>query len=185
MTVYEGRPKSNEGRLEKEIRVYDFLDNLGIKYYRIDHNVANTMDECETLEVALETVICKNLFLCNRQKTDFYILMMPAAKPFKTKDLSHKIGTSRLSFADPCFMEEFLDVTPGSVSIMGLMNDKANRVRLIVDVDVLKPEYVGCHPCINTSSLKIKREDVFDKYLKAVHHKPTYVELDWDEGENN
>lgn len=178
MKLLLGRPKTNEGRLDKEIRVYDLLDSLNIEYYRIDHQPAPNFESCIEIEKALDNVLCKNLFLCNRQKTDFYMLMMPADKHFKTKELSSQIGSSRLSFAESCYMEEFLDVTPGSVSIMGLMNDKENRVRLLVDEDVLKPEYVGCHPCINTSSIRLKTKDMFEIYLKAVHHDYTVVHLE-------
>jgi Ala-tRNA(Pro) deacylase len=104
--------------------------------------------------------------------------MMPADKHFKTKELSSQIGSARLSFAEAEYMEKFLDVTPGSVSIMGLMNDTENNVRLLVDEDVLKPEYVGCHPCINTSSIRLKTKDMFEIYLPAVHHDYTVVHLE-------
>lgn len=163
--------------MDKEIRVYDLLDSLGIEYYRIDHTPANHFEDCEEIERVLDNVLCKNLFLCNRQKTKFYMLMMPASKPFKTKELSGQIGSSRLSFAESEYMERFLDVTPGSVSIMGLMNDKENNVQLLVDEDVLKPEFVGCHPCINTSSIRLKTNDVFETYLKAVNHDYIKVRL--------
>ena len=177
MQLQNGRPTDTTGRLDKEIRTYDFLDKLGIEYQRIDHEAAFTMEVCEEIDKTLGATICKNLFLCNRQKTDFYLLMMPGDKPFKTKELSKQIGSARLSFASPDFMLEFLDIKPGAVSVMGLMNDKDNRVRLLVDEDVLKGEYVGCHPCVNTSSLKIKTADVFGKYLDAVHHTATTVKL--------
>ena len=177
MKLLLGRPKTNEGRLDKEIRVYDYLDSLGIEYYRIDHQPAGCFEDCSEIEKVLDNVLCKNLFLCNRQKTDFYMLMMPADKHFKTKELSGQIGSSRLSFAESEYMEKFLDVTPGSVSIMGLMNDKENRVRLLVDEDVLKPEYVGCHPCINTSSIRLKTKDMFEKYLPSTGHDYTVVHL--------
>lgn len=177
MKLLLGRPKTNEGRLDKEIRVYDLLDSLGIEYYRIDHSPANHFEECEEIEKVLDNVLCKNLFLCNRQHTKFYMLMMPADKVFKTKELSSQIGSSRLSFAESEYMEKFLDVTPGSVSIMGLMNDTENNVQLLVDEDVLKPEYVGCHPCINTSSIRLKTKDVFETYLSAVHHDYIKVKL--------
>jgi Ala-tRNA(Pro) deacylase len=173
-----GRPTTNEGRLDKEIRVYDLLDSLGIEYYRIDHQPAGCYEDCIEIEKVLDNVLCKNLFLCNRQKTAFYVLMMPADKHFKTKELSSQIGSARLSFAEAEYMEKFLDVTPGSVSIMGLMNDTENNVRLLVDEDVLKPEYVGCHPCINTSSIRLKTKDMFEVYLPAVHHDYTVVHLE-------
>ena len=177
MKLLLGSQKTNEGRIPKEIRVYDLLDSLGIEYYRIDHSPANHFEDCEEIERVLDNVLCKNLFLCNRQHTKFYMLMMPADKVFKTKELSSQIGSSRLSFAESEYMEKFLDVTPGSVSIMGLMNDKENNVQLLVDEDVLKPEYVGCHPCINTSSIRLKTKDVFETYLNAVHHDYIKVKL--------
>lgn len=177
MELYKGRPEDISGREEREVRVYDLLDSLGIEYFRTDHEHADTMEECNRIDAVLDVVICKNLFLCNRQKTDFYLLMMPGNKPFKTKELSSQINSARLSFATPEAMLEYLDIKPGAVSVMGLMNDKDNHVKLLVDEDVLKDEYVGCHPCVNTSSLKLKTEDVFGKYLKAVNHTATTVVL--------
>ena len=170
MQLQNGRPTDTTGRLDKEIRTYDFLDKLGIEYQRIDHEAAFTMEVCEEIDKTLGATICKNLFLCNRQKTDFYLLMIPGDKTFKTKELSHQIGSARLSFASPQDMEKYLDITPGSVSVMGLMNDHDNAVRLLVDEDVLKGEWVGCHPCINTSSLRIKTKDMFGPVIKAMHH---------------
>lgn len=177
MERLQGRPASSEGRLAKEIRVYDFLDSLGVEYARVDHEHGDTMEALVEVSGVLGASICKNLLLCNRQKTDFYLLMMPADKPFKTKDLSAQIGSSRLSFADGCFMEEFLDITPGSLSVMGLMNDHGHRVRLLMDEDVTKGEYIGFHPCINTSSLRLKTADLMDKVIPAMDHQPTMVKL--------
>lgn len=177
LTLQKGRPADLSGRLEKEIRVYDLLDKLGLEYERIDHASAMTMDACKEIDAALEATICKNLFLCNRQKTAFYLLMMPGDKAFKTKELSSQIGSARLSFADEEFMEEYLDITPGSVSVMGLMNDTQNRVQLLVDEDVLKGTYLGCHPCVNTSSIKLRTDDVFEKFLQAVQHTMIVVHL--------
>lgn len=177
MELYEGRPADLTGRAEKEIRVYDLLDSLGIPYQRTDHAPATTMEVCDVIDAVLGCMICKNLFLCNRQKTKFYLLMMPGHKVFKTKELSGQIHSARLSFAPPDKMEEYLDIQPGSVSIMGLMNDHDQKVQLLMDRDVLKEEYLGCHPCVNTSSLKIRMKDILDKYLPAVHHSLTPVEL--------
>ena len=177
MILEKGRPADIAGREDKEIRVYDFLDTLGVEYERIDHEPAMTMEICADIDKTLDATICKNLFLCNRQQTDFYLLMMPGDKPFKTKDLSAQIGSSRLSFATPEFMEKFLDIKPGAVSVMGLMNDKDSNVRLLIDEDVLRGEYIGCHPCVNTSSLKIKTEDLINKILPAVKHTYSTVKL--------
>ena len=177
MELVKGRPTDVAGRLDKEIRVYDFLDALGVEYDRVDHEAAMTMEICEAIDLALEAQICKNLFLCNRQQTDFYLLMIPGDKVFKTKDISAQIGSSRLSFAGAEHMEQFLDITPGSVSVLGLMNDKEGRVRLLIDEDVLKGEYIGCHPCINTSSLRIRTSDLTEKIIPALGHTPTVVKL--------
>ena len=178
MKLEKGRPASNAGRLDKEIRCYDLLDKLDIAYWRIDHEPANTMEACAAIDKTLEATICKNLLLCNRQETVFYLLMIPGNKVFKTSELSKKIGSSRLSFAKPEYMERFLDITPGSVSILGLMNDKENHVNLLIDEDVLKGEFVGMHPCINTSSLRIKTADLMEKVIPAMGHAPTLVQLD-------
>ena len=175
MELVQGRPADVSGRLDKEKRVYDFLDSLGISYQRIDHEAANTMEACAEIDKVLDATICKNLLLCNRQCTDFYLLLMPGDKPFKTKDLSAQIGSSRLSFAAPEYMEQFLDITPGSLSILGLMNDKDNRVQLLIDEDVLKGEFIGCHPCIN--SLRFKTADLENTIIPALGHPPRMVTL--------
>ena len=183
MILEQGRPDNWADRLPKEIRVYDLLDRLALSYQRIDHEAAMTMEACAAVDEALEATICKNLMLCNRQNTEFYLLLIPGDKPFKTKELSHQIGTSRLSFAAPEYMEQFLDITPGSLSILGLMNDKDMRVQLLIDEDVLKGEYIGCHPCINTSSLRLKTADLVEKIIPAMGHAPQLVHLDYPTGE--
>ena len=182
LVLYKGRPADCMGRLEKEIRTYDLLDALGLEYWRTDHAFlrADTMEDCMVIDDCLGATVCKNLFLCNRQKTNFYLLMMPGDKPFKTKELSHQLGISRLSFASPEDMEQYLDCTPGSSSVMGLANDKENKVQLLMDEDVVKGEFLGCPPCINTSSLKLYTKDVLEKFLPAVHHEPVYVVLNGD-----
>ena len=171
MKLQKGRPENTDNRLNKEIRVYDFLDKLGIQYQRIDHEAAMTMEACEEIDKFLApAVICKNLFLCNTQKTKFYLLMIRGDKKFKTKEISSQIHSARLSFAPAEKMEEYLDILPGSVSVLGLMNDKEHQVQLLVDEDVLNAEYVGCHPCVNTSSLRLKTSDIFNTFLKEVSH---------------
>ena len=175
--VYTGRPASTEGRLEKEIAVYDLLDRLQIPFTRVDHGVAMTIEECQGVDQLLGIEICKNLVLCNAQKTKFYLLLLPGNKPFKTKDLSKQIGSSRLSFAPAEYMEKLLNVTPGSATIMALMNDPDNQVQLIIDEEVSALEDFGCHPCINTSSLRMKTKDILEKFLPAVHHEALFVKL--------
>lgn len=173
--IYHEKPADD--RLPRETAVYELLDRLGIPYARLDHDAAGHVESCEEVGRILNVEICKNLFLCNRQKTDFCLLMMPGKKEFHTKDLSRQIGSSRLSFADEESMEKHLNVTPGSVSVLGLMNDRENRVRLLMDREVAESEFIGCHPCINTSSLKIKTKDILEKFLPFVGHQPTIVTL--------
>ena len=177
MELYHGRPADMAGRPDKEIRVYDLLDSLGIEYDRTAHEAAMTMEDCNEIDRILDVIICKNLFLCNRQKTKFYLLMMPGDKVFKTKDISQQIGSARLSFAGAEEMEQFLDITPGSVSVMGLMNDTENHVQLLMDKPVAESELLGCHPCVNTASLRMKTRDVMEKFLPAVHHDAIVVDL--------
>lgn len=177
MELFKGRPSDNTGREARELEVYDCLDALNIEYYRVDHDVAMTMDDCKAIDDVLGAVMCKNLFLCNRQKTQFYLLIMPADKPFKTKELSSQIGSARLSFASADKMLEYLNINPGAVSVMGLKNDVDNNVRFIVDEDLLKDEYIGCHPCVNTSSLKIKTDDLIKVFLPFTKHDMSVVKL--------
>ncbi len=178
MELVQGRPADCTGRLEKEMRVYDFLDRLRISYQRIDHEAAMTMEACAAIDEVLDATICKNLLLCNRQCTDFYLLMIVGDKHFKTSALSKQIGSSRLSFAAPEYMEKFLDITPGSLSVLGLMNDHDHRVQLLIDRDVLDGEFFGCHPCINTSSLRLRTEDFVTKIIPAMAHEPRLVTLE-------
>ena len=177
ITVEKGRPDDTAGRLKKEIKSYDLLDSLGIEYERADHEAAMTMEACEAVDEALGARICKNLFLTNRQATAFYLLLIPADKPFKTKDISAQIGSSRLSFGSHELMEELLDITPGSLSILGLMNDLDRDVTLLIDQDLLSDEYFGCHPCINTSTVKFKTSDMTEKLIPALKHTPKMVNL--------
>lgn len=175
-TLYTAAP-SAEGRLEKEMRVYDLLKQLQISYTRIDHEHADTIEDCAAIETLLGAQICKNLFLRNRQATSFYLLLMPGDKRFLTKELSKQLNISRLSFAEPEYMEKYLDTTPGSASVLGLMNDPKHQVQLVIDEDLLKQDVIGCHPCINTSSLKIKTSDILEKFLPHTGHPYAVVTL--------
>ena len=177
MELITGRPADCAGRLAKEVRVYDLLDSLNIEYQRIDHEATMTMEACAAVDEVLDATICKNLLLCNRQATHFYLLMIPGGKQFRTSELSHQIGSSRLSFASAEYMQRFLDITPGSVSVLGLMNDRDNRVQLLIDADVLQGEFFGCHPCINTTSLRLRTRDLLEKILPAVGHEARIVTL--------
>ncbi len=177
MELVQGRPAGTDGRLEKEIRCYDLLDKLGVAYQRIDHEAAMTMEACREIDEAMDAAMCKNLLLSNRQCSQFYLLMLPGEKQFKTSVFSKQIGSSRLSFAAPEYMERFLDITPGSLSVLGLMNDRDSRVELVIDRVLLDGEYIGCHPCVNTSSLRLKTADLMEKILPAMGHEPRILEI--------
>lgn len=177
MELQNGRPADAAGRMDKEIRTYDFLDGLGVDYQRMDHEAAFTMEACKEVDEALGVEMCKNLFLCNRQKTAFYLLCMPPDKPFHTKDLSAQIGSSRLSFAPEESLWELLRCHPGSATILGLANDTEHRVRLLIDREVYDAPFFSCHPCICTSTLKLKTADVLEKLLPHTGHTPVIVDL--------
>ncbi len=177
-TLYTGRPADE--RIPKEERCYDLLDSLGVEYARVDHDHADTIEACHEIEKLLGCEICKNLFLTNRQMTEVWLLLMPGEKPFKTKLLSKQIGSARLSFASADQMLRYLDITPGSVSVLGLMNDGEHKVRLLIDRDLMSQESIGMHPCINTSSLRVKTADLLEKLLPAMEHEATLVDLPWD-----
>jgi Ala-tRNA(Pro) deacylase len=173
--LYTAKP--GKARSKREMDTYELLDKLDIKYQRLDHDETETIEACHGVEALLGIEICKNLFLCNSGKTEYYLLMMPGHKKFVTKDLSSQIGSSRLSFAAAEYMLEFLNIEPGSVSVLGLMNDRNNQVKLLIDKEVLQHEYVGCHPCVNTTSLKIRTSDLMTKFLPYTKHEATVVDL--------
>lgn len=175
LTVYSGRPA--DARPPREEACYDLLDRLMIAYRRVDHEPAETMEMCEVIETRLEVEICKNLFLCNRQQTAFYLLVMPARKSFQTKLLTGQLGCARLSFAPPARMEEMIGAQPGSASVLGLQFDTAHQVQLVIDRDVLTRTQFACHPCRNTTSLGFAMTDLIEKLLPALEHAPAYVTL--------
>ena len=176
--IYNGAPEDTAGRDIIEINCYDFLGRLGVPFERVDHDAADTIEKCIEIEKVIGVGICKNLFLCNRQKTDFYLLMMDGRKQFRTAEVSKKIGVSRLSFASAEDMERLHGVTPGSVSVLGLMNDSGRKVNLVIDKDVISKEYIRCHPCRNTSTLKIRTTDLLGKILPALHRNPKVIAIE-------
>ncbi len=176
--LHHGRPA--ERREEKEERCYALLNDLGLSYERADHEHADTIEACHAVEQVLGCEICKNLLLTNRQMTELYLLLMPGEKPFKTRILSKQIGTARLSFATPEQMLEHLGVTPGSVSVLGLLNDKEKKVHLLIDRDLLSQPFIGMHPCLNSSTLKISCGDLMDRILPALGAEARIVDLPWD-----
>ncbi len=163
--------------LPQEEAAFSLLEELGIGYDRVSSEPADTMEKCAAVGEALGMSVCKNLFLCNRQKTQFYLLCMGPDKPFHTKDLSRQIGSARLSFAPEESLWELLRCTPGSATILGLPNDKERLVQLLMEREVYQAEYFSCHPCVCTSTLKLKTADVLEKFLPRTGHQVTVVDL--------
>ena len=180
-TLYTDRPADCSQRLPREVAVYDLLDRLEIPYLRLDHEPLFTIEACHEADALLGTAMCKNLFLCNQNKSAYYLLLMPGDKKFQTKVFSKLIGSSRLSFASAEAMEELLGLSPGSVSVLGLMNDTRGQVSLYMDAELLRETHMGCHPCANTSSLRIATEDLINRILPAVNHGYGVVELPREE----
>lgn len=172
-----GRPADADRRTPREQRVYELLDRLGIAYEYVDHPPAMTMEDCLEIDRILDAVICKNLFLCNRQQTQFYLLMLREDKRFRTAEVSKEIGSARLSFGPKEYMERFLDLSPGSVSVLGLMNDSGSRVQLLMDEDILRGGFFGCHPCVNTTSLRLRVSDLTDRILKEIGHELMLIKV--------
>lgn len=177
ISVYQGAPQDAGARAENEQAVYRFLDALGVSFARADHPAANTMADCQAVDAALGVEMCKNLFLCNQQKTQFYLLLIRGERAFKTKDISHQLGVSRLSFGDAEHMEALLHIRPGAVSPMGLLFESAKDVRLLMDRALLEQPFLGCHPCVNTSSLRLAMPDFLERFLPATGHSVTYVDI--------
>ena len=177
MHLTEGRPKDLSGRTAREIRVYDLLDELNISYKYVDHAPMCSMQDCLEVDSILNAAICKNLFLCNDQESAYYLLILQGEKKIRSGEVSRLAGSSRLSFAPPEDMERLLDLSPGSVSVMGLMNDHEGRVQLLMDEELLQQEYFGCHPCVNTTSLRMAVKDLMEKILKKIEHEPMLLHL--------
>ncbi len=177
LTLRKGRPAGREGRPEKELRSYDFLDALGISYEQMDREPEAPPERQREAQRALDAMICKNILLCDKKKTRFYLLVLPMDKHFVTGDVTGQLGVSHLSFADRPHMEALLDVTPGSVSVLALRNDRENRVLLVIDRAVLNREYFACHPCINTSSVRFAMADFLNAVLPALNHPPVFIDL--------
>lgn len=177
MKHYIGHPSYAEEETIMERGTYLFLDTLGIEYETVRHKAAFTMADCAEVEKALGVPVCKNLFLCNRQQTQFYLLMLPGNKTFKTKFLSSELGCARLSFADENHMAEMLGLHPGSVSPMGLINDRKGNVLLLIDRELQAFEWFGCHPCVNTATLKLRMDDLLGKIVPAIGHTYKIIEL--------
>lgn len=175
LVIENGAPKDLEEREQKEREVYRFLEDCRIPFQRVDHDPVYTMEDCLEIDELLDAFIVKNLFLTNRRRTEFYLLILPEKKSFKSSVIAPQIGSGKLTFGRPEEMERLLEVTPGAVTVMGLMHDRDNRVKLLIDRDVLDHETIGCHPCVNTASIRIAVKDLLERFLPAAGHVPVIV----------
>lgn len=157
--------------------IYDTLNELNIPFQKIDNEAITSMEECEDVENALGVEIRKSIFLCNRTKSEFYLLVMPSKKRFNTKMFSEKVVCSRTSFASTEHLKSVLGLTPGSITIMGLVNDRSHTVQLVIDSEIVNEEWFGCNAGLNTSHIKLKTRDLLDIFLKHTGHKPIVVKL--------
>lgn len=173
--IYTSAPL--EERSSLEMKTYQILDKLNIKYERIDHEAVSSMEECVEVNKKLKVEIRKNIFLCNSKKTTFFLFVLPANKPFDTKKFCQKLGLSHVSFANEEYMEKYLGTKPGSATIMGLLCDEDDYVQVILDKEIIEEEYFGCNPGQNTSHIKIKTEDLLKKFLPYVKHRPKIIEM--------
>lgn len=162
---------------EKALQVCNFLDNVGIKYEAVTHAPAYTLEECRKINEIIDGTICKNLLLKTDSGKVIYLLLIKDGKRFVTKEVSKKLGCSRLSFAPDEYMENLLNTTAGSLSITSLIFDKEKKVSLAIDKDVASEEYICCHPSDNTATLKIKTEDILNVFLPTLGITPEIIEI--------
>lgn len=151
------------------MQVTEKLNELSIAYTMLEHQPIMTMAEGEAIANALGVKACKNLFLVNRYGEHF-LPLLSGEKRLDTKSIAKQIGSSHLSFASAYDLQDYLSVEQGAVSVLALMFDEDKRVKLIIDQDVVNQEFIGCHPCVNTCSLKLRTKDVLNRFMPAVGH---------------
>ena len=162
---------------KKAAEVCGNLEKIGTEYEIVTHPPVFTLEECQAVNGLIGGRICKNLLLRTDSGKVVYLLMIRDDKRFVTKEVSKKLGCSRLSFASGEYMENLLNTTPGSLSITSLFFDSEKKVALAIDADVLKEEYICCHPSDNTATLKIKTQDVLQKLVPALGIEPKIIEI--------
>lgn len=157
--------------------ICDFLNENGIEYEKFTHNSVSSIEECKEIESIVGGEICKNLLLRNTPGTAYFLLSMKGNKAFVTKDISKKLGVSRLSFVSPEEMLLLVNTAPGSLGLMSLIFDENKKIRFAVDKDLLENEFFCCHAGINTCTLKIKTQDVFEKLLPLMRIEANIIEI--------
>ena len=173
--IYTVAPEHERG--EHETTVYKELDRLGIKYERVDNDTVETMEECVEISEKLGAEIRKTIVVCNRQKTDFYLVILPAGKRFDSKLFAAMMHTARVSFASPEDMQRVIGLTPGEASVMGILNDPEGKVKVVIDKAVADAEWFACNPGANTSHLRFKTKQLINNFLPAEGHKAEIIML--------
>lgn len=168
-------PEDARGALET--KTYEELTRLGIKFERVDNDPVEAMDECTEIAGKLGTEIRKTIVVCNRQKTQYYLVILPADKRFDSKRFAQMMQCARVSFASAEDMESILGVQPGSATVMSILNDTDNKVQVVVDKAVADEKWFGCNPGANTTHLKIKTNNLLNNFLPAEGHKPEIIVL--------
>ncbi len=168
-------PTSYSSDLEEN--VYTKLNELNIQFDRVDNDTVEAMEECVEISNKLGAEIRKTIIVCNEKKTQFYLVVLPAEKRFDSKLFRDKMGCSRVSFAKAEDMQEILGVVPGSATIMSVINDKDNIVKVAIDKEVADSEFFACNTGENTRHIKIKTSDLLNVFLPNVNHEPTIIEL--------
>ncbi|MBO5495601.1 MAG: prolyl-tRNA synthetase associated domain-containing protein [Eubacterium sp.] len=158
-------------------KVYETLDALEIPFERVDNTPAVTMEDCIEIDEKLKVKTVKTLFLCNRQKTAFYLFVTAGDKPFVTKDFGKALGVSRVSFAPAELLDSMLDTKPGATTVLSTVLDTDNSIRVVIDSEVTGYEYYGCTDGTATSYMRLKTEDVLNKYLPYTNHEYTVIEV--------
>lgn len=171
--LHIGRPENKVSDIEE--KTYNFLSELGISFECIEHSPAETIAICHQIEEKLGARICKNLFLKNSAQTQYYLLLLDGDTKFESSTISKQIGSTRLSFASAEKLDEYLGLQPGSVSVLGLINDKEANVTLLIESKLLEDEFFCCHPCKNTSTLKFRTSDIVERIIPATNHNFTLI----------
>ena len=156
------------------------LDAASIPYALYDHHPVHTMQECLALPYAQSDVtFCKNIFLCNRQKTDFYLYVTVPDKPFRTADVSKLLGVSRLSFAPDDALPGLLHLLSGALTPLALFCAERRDIPLVLDRDIRRPGRIAFHPAVNTSTLVFDQNVFFDRVVPMLSERPVWLDVPW------
>jgi len=177
--IVNEKPKEFENETQRMI--YEALEELKIPFDRVENDFMISMEDCEAVNKKMNTRMAKNLFLCNRQKTEFYLFITKDNKHFNTKIFSKAMGISRVSFAPEETLTEYLGTKIGATTIFSLVYDKDCKVHLVIDKDVLEEKFHACNDGTNNAHIKITTKDLMEKYLKYTKHEPVIIEFKEEE----